>query len=198
MKADSFMITLLMRKVTLIIFGLILFVMPFSVWNVRAEEESSQTVRVGFFPCPFNIADENGHMSGYAYDYQQDIAAYTGWEYEYVEKSWPELLRMLKKGEIDILSDVSMTSERQEEMLFSDEAMGTESYYLYVSNRLTEVNDADFSMLNGKRIGVNAGSIQAVLYEQWAQKNGVSEEAIPCDGQDVMIEMMEGIQCTMN
>ena len=78
MKADSFMITLLMRKVTLIIFGLILFVMPFSVWNVRAEEESSQTVRVGFFPCPFNIADENGHMSGYAYDYQQDIAAYTG------------------------------------------------------------------------------------------------------------------------
>ena len=52
--------------------------------HAMAEEEP-KTVRVGFYPCPFNIKDENGHMSGYAYDYQQDLAAYTGWKYEYVE-----------------------------------------------------------------------------------------------------------------
>ena len=38
-----------------------------------------------FFSCPFDIRDENGHMSCYAYDYQKDVAAYTGWDYEYVE-----------------------------------------------------------------------------------------------------------------
>ena len=45
-----------------------------------ATAEEPKTVRVGFYPCPFNIKDENGHMSGYAYDYQQDLAAYTGWK----------------------------------------------------------------------------------------------------------------------
>ena len=191
MKADSFMITLLMRKVTLIIFGLILFVMPFSVWNVRAEEESSQTVRVGFFPCPFNIADENGHMSGYAYDYQQDIAAYTGWEYEYVEGSWPELLQMLKDGKIDLLADVSKTEERQSQMLFSSYAMGTENYCLYVSDKAKSIDEMDYSTLNGKRIGVNDGSIQQTLFEKWTETNGVSVELIPCNGDSMIVQMLE-------
>ena len=32
----------------------------------------------------FNLTDRFGRRSGYAYDYQQKIAAYTGWKYEYV------------------------------------------------------------------------------------------------------------------
>lgn len=177
--------------VSLILCVAMTLAMAIPMKTTAAEDTGKKVVRVGFFPSPFNIKDENGHRSGYGYDYQQDIAAYNGWEYEYVEASWPELLRMLKKGEIDILSDVSMTQERQEEMLFSDEPMGTESYYLYVSNRLTGANTSDPSVLEGKKIGVNAGSIQAGLYEQWAKKNGVSEEAIPYDGQEAMIEMMD-------
>ena len=55
---------------------------------------------------------------GYAYDYQQDLAAYTGWKYEYVEGSWPELMQMLKDGEIDLLSDVSITPEREMKCCF--------------------------------------------------------------------------------
>ena len=41
------------------------------------------------------------------------IAAYTGWNYEYVRGSWPDLLRMLEAGEIDLMSDVSYTPERE-------------------------------------------------------------------------------------
>ena len=32
----------------------------------------------------FNTTDQFGRRSGYAYDYQKKIAAYTGWNYEYV------------------------------------------------------------------------------------------------------------------
>ena len=36
--------------------------------------------------------------------------------------------------ELKLVSDVSFTPEREKEMLFSSYPMGTESYYLYVSN----------------------------------------------------------------
>ncbi|MBR5909719.1 MAG: transporter substrate-binding domain-containing protein, partial [Schwartzia sp.] len=72
-----------------------------------------KVVRVGWYDSQFNYSDRFGRRSGYAYEYQQKIAAYTGWTYEYVEASWPDLFDMLKKGEIDLLSDVSYTKERE-------------------------------------------------------------------------------------
>lgn len=98
---------------------------------------------------------------------------------------------MLKDGEIDLLSDVSITPERESEMLFSSYTMGTEAYYLYVSNGDTGIDESDFSTLEGKRIGVNAGSIQADLFDEWAQKNGIQADTIPCNGDDAMVEMLE-------
>ena len=73
------------RRLYVMLLGLFLILTSFHLYMVKAEENETKTVRVGFFACPFNIRDENGHMSGYAYDYQQDIAAYTGWDYEYME-----------------------------------------------------------------------------------------------------------------
>ena len=67
--------------------------------------ESGKTVRVGWYESPFNTMDQFGRRSGYAYDYQQKIAAYTGWKYEYVEGSWPELLQMLIDGDIGSVGD---------------------------------------------------------------------------------------------
>ncbi|MCR4599077.1 MAG: transporter substrate-binding domain-containing protein [Acetatifactor sp.] len=52
---------------------------------------------------------------------------HTGWEYEYVEGMWSDLLEMLEKGEIDLLSDVSYTEERANYMLYASLPMGTES-----------------------------------------------------------------------
>ena len=107
----------LIRKITAGVFCLALSLTAVCPLTAFAAETEQKTVRVGFYPCPFNIKGENGHLSGYAYDYQQDLAAYTGRKYEYVEASWPELLQMLKDGEIDLLSDVSYTPERETEML---------------------------------------------------------------------------------
>ena len=72
-----------------------------------SEEPAAKTVRVGWYDSPFNQKDQLGRRFGYAYEYQQKIAAYTGWTYEYVEGSWPELIKLLEAGEIDLLSDVS-------------------------------------------------------------------------------------------
>jgi len=131
-------------------------------------------VRVGWYESSFNSTDEYGRKSGYAYEYQLKIAAYSGWEYTYVKGSWPELMDMLKDGKIDMLSDVSYTEERSHEMLFPDLPMGTEEYCIFVSPKNSEITADDYSTLSGKRIGVNKGSIQRELYQSWAKRNDIN------------------------
>ena len=147
-------------------------------------QETGKTVRVGWYESPFNTTDQFGRRSGYAYDYQQKIAAYTGWNYEYVEGSWPELMQMLIDGEIDLMSDVSYTDERAEIMLFSSLPMGAEEYYIYISPDNEEINKDDLSTFNGKKVGVYKGSVQMGFFREWAEKNSVQAE---------LIEMTEGV-----
>ena len=117
-----------------------------------APDTGEKTVRVGWYESAFNKTDSAGRRSGYAYEYQMKIAAHTGWRYEYVEASWPELLQMLIRGEIDLMSDVSYTEERSEQMLFASLPMGAEDYYLFTGPENTEISASDYSTLNGKNL----------------------------------------------
>ena len=93
----------------------IIYIVPFTA---KAEEKEKDVVRVGWFNSSFCYYDKFGRRCGIAYEYDQKISAYTGWKYEYVEDSWPNLLQMLKEGKIDILSDVSYKPEREEYCLY--------------------------------------------------------------------------------
>ena len=141
-------------------------------------EGSGKTVRVGWYDSSYNTLDESGRRTGYAYEYQIKIAAYTGWRYQYVSGSWPELLEMLEKGEIDLMSDVSYTEDRSERMLYPNLPMGTEDYYVFTSPRHQDIDPMDPSTLNGKRVGVNKNSIQALFYADWAARSGVETEVV--------------------
>ena len=116
-----------------------------------AQEKESKVVRVGWYDSSYNTIDKFGRRSGYAYEYQLKIAAYTGWSYEYVTGSWSDLLQMLVEGKIDLMSDVSYTEERAKNMLFPDYSMGSEEYYLFVAPGSQEILSSDPSTLNGKR-----------------------------------------------
>ncbi len=64
-------------------------------------------------------------------------------------------------------------------MLYPDLPMGTESYYIYISQDNHEITGDDPTSLSGKRIGVNKGSIQEGFLADWAKKNGVTFEIVP-------------------
>ena len=115
----------------------------------QVTEAEHQTVRVGWYEDSYHITDKNGDRSGYGYEFEQAVSAYTGWDYEYVTGDWTELVEMLQNGEIDLMSALSYTDERARTMLFSDQAMGKERYYLYADLANTDISAADLSTLNG-------------------------------------------------
>ena len=143
-----------------------------------AQEAASKTVRVGWYESAFHRTDSFGRRSGYGYEYQQRVAIYTGWKYEYVEGSWSELFEKLVAGELDLLSDVSYTEERAEKILYSSEAMGSEGYHIFIAPGNSEIRPDDFSTLNGKKVGVNKNSIQERLLIAWAESHGATPEIV--------------------
>ena len=143
-----------------------------------AAKGESKTVRVGWYDSPFSTVDASGRRSGYAYEYQQEIAAYTGWTYEYVEDSWPNLMQMLIDGKIDLLSDVSYTGERSETMLFSEHPMGAEEYYIFIAPGNEEIRANDYSTFFDKSVGVNKDTVQEIIFRNWAMKNNIHTEVV--------------------
>ena len=163
---------------------LILVAAAFSMWmpSDAYAQKSRKTVRVGWYESAFHHTDQFGRRSGYGYEYQQRIATFTGWEYEYVEGSWSELLEMLMAGEIDLLSDVSYTEARAEKILYSALRMGSEDYHVFISPDNTEIRPDDFSTLDGKLVGVNKNSIQEQLFVQWAKDYNVHPQITELTG----------------
>ena len=145
-------------------------------------ETRGRTVRVGWYESPFNKTDEAGRRTGFAYQYQQKIAAYSGWKYEYVEGSWPELLEMLKDGKIDLMSDVSYTEERARDMFYSADPMGSEDYFIFIAPGNTEIRQNDYETFNGKRVGIVKDSIQVGFYKEWAEENNIRTELVELTG----------------
>lgn len=151
---------------------------------VSAEEAKYRTVRVGWYEGTYNTTEPDGRRRGYSYEYQQAVAAHTGWKYEYVEGSWAELMSMLKKGEIDLLGGISYAEERSDSMLFSELPMGEDKYYLYVDPAHTDISTSDLSTLNGKRIGMLPDSVPARMFHEWEKSHGVSAQQVDITGAD--------------
>ena len=143
-----------LRRTVCFIVCLILFAALFSIPAKAAEQSEKEAIRVGWYECAYQITRANGERSGYAYEYEQTVSTYTGWDYKYVNGDWTELLDMLQKGDIDIMANVSYTDERAKTMLFSDRPMGEEKYYLYVDITNADISLMNLSNLNGKRIAM--------------------------------------------
>lgn len=149
----------------------LLLLLP-ALFPVKAAAETApvKVVRVGSFEDTFNYVNEKGIRKGYGYELLQTLSGYTGWQLEYVTCDWSDCFEKLENGEIDIMGDISYTEDRAEEMLFSDEPMGEEKYYLYADLSRADISASDFKTLNGKKIGVLMGTEPEVMLTEWEEK----------------------------
>ena len=168
----------LTRKSACVMLSLLLLLSAVLPVKAAAETASAKVVRVGSFEDTFNYVNEKGARKGYGYELLETLSGYTGWQFEYVTCDWSDCFEKLKNGEIDIMGGISYTEDRTEEMLFSDEPMGVEKYYLYADLSRADISASDFKTLNGKKIGVLMGTEPEVMLTEWEEKYGLKTEHV--------------------
>lgn len=146
--------------------------------KAAAETAPVKVVRVGSFEDTFNYCNEKGARKGYGYELLETLSGYTGWQFEYVTCDWSDCFEKLENGEIDIMGGISYTEDRAEEMLFSDEPMGEEKYYLYADLSRADISASDFKILDGKKIGVVMGTEPEVMLTEWEEKYGIKTQHV--------------------
>ena len=168
----------LTRKSICAMLSLLLLLSAVLPVKAAAETAPVKVVRVGSFEDTFNYVNEKGARKGYGYELLETLSGYTGWQFEYVTCDWSDCFEKLKNGEIDIMGDISYTEDRAGEMLFSDEPMGEEKYYLYADLSRADISASDFKTLNGKKIGVLMGTEPEVMLTEWEEKYGLETEHV--------------------
>ncbi len=153
---------------------MILFLMSGAISG--AEDHARKAVRV---PCTaferqMVLDEHNRPVSGFAYEFIQTIGSYAGWDIEYVYcDSFSTSVEKLLAGEVDLMYDISYTEERTKEILYPDEPMAYEYYYLYASDKNSSITPGDRASLNGKSVGVTIGTMQVELLKEWCRKKSV-------------------------
>ena len=168
----------LMRKSVCALLSLLLLLSVVLPVKAAAETAPVKVVRVGSFEDTFNYVNEKGARKGYGYELLETLSGYAGWQFEYVTCDWSDCFEKLKNGEIDIIGGISYTEDRTQEMLFSDEPMGVEKYYLYADLSRADISASDFKTLNGKKIGVLMGTEPEVMLAEWEEKYGLKTEHV--------------------
>ena len=99
-----------------------------SLYEVQAAETTNnRTVKVGYYIAPgFQEYDEStGVYSGSSYEYLMVLKQYTGWQYEFVPVEFSDGVKMLENGQLDLMNNISKTTEREQTLDFSAYASGS-------------------------------------------------------------------------
>jgi len=139
-------------------------------------------IKIGNDPtyAPFEVKNAKGEFEGFDIDIANAICEREKLKCVFVESDFDALIPSLKAKKIDaIISSLSITPQREKEVLFSDKVFAANPRLIAAkgSNLLPTVES-----LRGKRVGVQQGTTQeAYALKKW-QPNGV--EVVPYVGQD--------------
>lgn len=124
--------------------------------DVFAESQAQEDkIIVGVYESsPYYEIDEQGKVSGYYHDLLMLLQETSPFDYEYVQYDFPDALSELKEGNIDLIFGVSLTSDRVNDILYSQNTIETEKLALFSNNlKFNSVRE-----LNGAKLGLIKGS----------------------------------------
>lgn len=130
-----------------------------------ASAQAQETVRIateGAY-APWNFVNEAGELAGYEIDLGNAICKQAAITCEFVANDWDSIIPNLLAGNYDvIMAGMSITDERRETIDFSD------NYFPPDPSKFVAAAGAglDIANLEGKRVGVQGGTIQAAYAEQ--------------------------------
>ena len=185
------------RVLTLIlsILILILYIGSSALSYVYAEnsEQKPEKIRIGFFPS-YGMSKDSSYdeLSGFTYDYFEEIAKYTNFEYEYVPCTWGEGLSMLENGEIDIFGPMQKTDAREKIFSFTDMNFGYEYIALYALNQ-SNIFYNDFEFFDGMKVGIEFNSPHINIMNSFCTEYDINIEYVTTSGDDILGDLKNGL-----
>lgn len=141
-----------------------------------------QNIRIGTDPtyAPFELKNSQGELVGFDIDLAKELCKRINTQCTFVENPLDALIPSLKAKKIDaIMSSLSITEKRQQEIAFTDKLYAADSRLVVAKN--SDIQPTVES-LKGKRVGVLQGTTQETFSnEHWAPK-GI--EIVSYQGQD--------------
>lgn len=117
-------------------------------------DNSGEVVKVAVIDYPnYLMMEEDGSVSGYAYEYLMEIQKHTGWKFDFIEMSFADATRALTSGEIDILAGNQYTEGRAKLWDYSKRDMGESGTVLCTLPENNTYAFNDFESYGGMRIG---------------------------------------------
>ena len=133
-----------------------------------------QTVRVGFYQMSgYHMMGRDGHRYGYGYDYLHLISRYTDWNYDYIgyNLGWMDMFGMLERGEIDLMTGVQKTPEREAKFVYTEKPMAYSSMMLAALKENDKFEPRNPATYNGMRVGLLEGNMRSLEFADFAVKN---------------------------
>ena len=138
------------------------------VWQALAQP---RTVRVGVYPNePKVYVDASGRATGIFVDLLGEVARSEDWTLEFVPCEWQACLASLEAGRIDLMPDVAYSVQRDQRFDFHQVPVMHSWSQIYRAPNVPIYSILD---LEGKRVALLEGSIQAQLFNELVAGFGV-------------------------
>lgn len=135
--------------------GLLVFIMLAFNLSVLAQTSEKRVLRVAFPQVDgMSWTAEDGTHHGMLVDYLNEIAKYTGWEYEYIDKKGPAMLNEFVEGKYELMGGNYYIPALEKYYAYPNYNMGYSRSLLLARSDDRSIHSYDLESMNGKTIGV--------------------------------------------
>lgn len=135
--------------------GLLVFIMLAFNLSVLARTSEKRVLRVAFPQVDgMSWTAEDGTHHGMIVDYLNEIAKYTGWEYEYIDTKGPAMLNEFVEGKYELMGGNYYIPALEKYYAYPNYNMGYSRSLLLARSDDRSIHSYDLESMNGKTIGV--------------------------------------------
>lgn len=135
--------------------GLLVFIMLAFNLSVLAQTSEKRVLRVAFPQVDgMSWTAEDGTHHGMLVDYFNEIAKYTGWEYEYIDTKGPAMLNEFVEGKYELMGGNYYIPALEKYYAYPNYNMGYSRSLLLARSDDRSIHSYDLESMNGKTIGV--------------------------------------------
>lgn len=160
------------HRIVIILVG---FLMLVSTAFAQSQKGEKRVLRVAFPDVPgLSWTEEDGSRRGMVVDYLNEIAKYTGWEYEYIDTDGQKMLDEFRAGKYELMGGNYYFPELEEYYAYPEYNMGYSRSMLLARYNDRSIHSYDLESMNGKTIGVYEGAKERIRrLKEFLENNGL-------------------------